>query len=309
MKIPLHLVEPKGSRSGDKPPARGVLQEIADGEDVVEVTELWLGHAEEDYAADGGGPRDRSTQKRLYRQAICEAGLRRIVELCTFNAQNQMRWMGERNEDLNFDHDRMRRVLRALDFHATCTDPRGSIGASSHNRGVEVACSGMQFLETMLKPVGAVGGDARRIAYRDAWVHAHALEVVISVLQKQGRADYPNIQKQFISGKVALLGTACMYFMVYGSDGNTAYCVQNGGIEVVEACQRVHAPKPPRLRRMTDRCLEVLRTLKEDVAFELESEAQELAIIASQPGATTAQRVAAAKAAARVQVVRMDREK
>ena len=153
----------------------------------------------------------------------------------------------------------------------------------------------------------AVGGEGRRIAYRDAWVHAHALEVVISVLGKQGKASYPNIQKQFISGKVALLGTTCMYFMVWGSDGNTAYCVQNGGIEIVEECQRVHAPKRPRLRRMTGRCLEVLRNLKEDVAFELESEAQRLAIIASQPGATTAQRVAAAKAAARVQVVRMDR--
>ena len=48
-------------------------------------------------------------------------------------------------------------------------------------------------------------------------------------------------------------------------------------------------------------------TLKHDPAFELESEMQRLAINAEQPGATIADRVAAAKAAARVQVVRMDR--
>ena len=316
MKTPLHLLEPGIS-------ATGIFQTIADCKDVRLVTEEMFDFI----AAD----EDKTMMRMKERQAACESGFRRMVELCNKNAVNQMRWMGEHNENLEVDHDLLRKTLAAMDAQSVCldTDQRG---ASSQNRACEVACIGLQFLMCMLRPVGTgmseeYAGDgesgginddnndvnfhvsrSRRLTYRDAWFTCRAAEVVVRLLERQGACDWFRCQKKAISNKVAEFGVQCLFDLIVGSDGNTGYALSVGALEAVEKCLEVHGRTSPRLRKNSKIILDIMWRMKNDPAYNLEVEAQRLKIIAEQPGATTEDRVAAAKAAARVQVVRMDRK-
>ena len=169
MKVPIHLMEPQSIGRPEKAPATGVFATIADTIDVRVVTDLMI----EFILLD----QDQTNMRIKERQAVCEAGFRRLVELCNKRSQNQMRWIGEHNENLNTDHEQIRRVLHAMDTQSICYDielgkkvrlANGEIldetkeakvkgsdakdeeekievleqgpGASSQNRGCEVAC-------------------------------------------------------------------------------------------------------------------------------------------------------------------------
>jgi hypothetical protein len=284
-------------------PAAGLFAEIADEEDSVTVLNQCL-YCVEDPEARAGG----ILITPLHRQAVAEAGLRRLVQLLAYNSTEVMRFMGERNEDIAVEMERVRRLLAMIASQAQCTDI-GARGASTQNRGSEVAALGLQLVESLLKPTSKDKSktERRRNTYRDAFVNAHGIEFIITVLGIQGACQYRKIRKQAISARVAMHGANCMFFLIHGSPGNTAHAVQSGAVEALQRSVEVHGRVYPRTKKMVARVLDVLLTLKEDPAFELESEMQRLAIIAEQPGATIADRVAAAKAAARVQVVRMDR--
>ena len=96
-----------------------------------------------------------------------------------------------------------------------------------------------------------------------------------------------------------------MYKLIAKSPGNTGYALTVGALESIEGCLQTHGRMSPRVRKAAQGALSILHAMKNDPAYKLEAEAQRLKIIAEQPGATTADRVNAAKAAAKVQVVRM----
>ena len=285
------------------PPATRLFAELADEEDSITVLEKCLACTEDaDARSDGVLISD------LHRQAVAEAGLRRLVQLLTYNSTEVMRFMGEHNEDMNVDMTRVRRLLAVIKSQSVCNDV-GSRGASMHNRGSEVAALGLQLVECLLKPTSKEKSmtEERRIKYRDSFVHAKAIDLVNHLLHRQGACHYPNIKKQAISARVAMHGANCMFFLIYKSPGNTAYAVSAGSIQMLQKAAELHGRVHPRVKKMAERVLALLVSTKEDPAYELESEMQRLAIIAEQPGATIADRVAAAKAAAKVQIIRMDR--
>ena len=114
MKVPIHLMEPQSIGRPEKAPATGVFATIADTIDVRVVTDLMI----EFILLD----QDQTNMRIKERQAVCEAGFRRLVELCNKRSQNQMRWIGEHNENLNTDHEQIRRVLHAMDTQSICYD-------------------------------------------------------------------------------------------------------------------------------------------------------------------------------------------
>jgi hypothetical protein len=313
MLTPLHQLEPGNPQRPSKAPATGIFASITDSEDVNLVTEMMFDFL----AAD----EDKTEMRVKERQAACESGFRRMVELCNKNAVNQMRWIGEHNENLKCDHDLLRKTLNAMDSQSICMDADHR-GASSQNRGCEVACVGLQFLMCMLQPTGhgdtgvesgSTGDEnnhskSRRLTYRDAWFTCRAAEVVVRLLERQGACNWFRCQKKAISNKVAEHGVQCLFSLIVGSAGNTGYALSVGALEAVDKCLAVHGRTSARLRKHSKITLEIMWKMKNDPAYNLEVEAQRLKIIAEQPGATTEDRVAAAKAEARVQVVKMDRK-
>jgi hypothetical protein len=325
MKTPLHLQQPKYQPTN-------IFQSIQNCDDVRVVTELTLDFVE--------ASEDQTLMRTNERQAVLETGLRKLVELCSKQSCNQMRWIGEHNEDMTCDLYLLRRILTNVEQQSMCFDNDGidpttieesneqsneqskeqetteefvfhqsqGKGGSSQNRACEVACNGLQFLWTMLRPTtgeNAQEKEKRRIVYRDAFFNCRCVEVLVCVMQEQGCCNYVLCNKKHISCKVAEYGISCLHSLVVGSPGNTGYALTLGALETVEKCFNVHGRVSPRLRKAAASTLLILRTMKNDPAYKLEAEAQRLKIIAEQPGATTKDRVAAAKAAAKVQVVRM----
>jgi len=302
MRKPIHLMEPTTSvgREG-KAPAQHIFATIADTIDVRIVTDLMIDFLNAD--------EDKTEMRLKERQAVCESGFRRLVELCNKRSVNQMRWIGEHNENMKVNHDQLRRVLSAMGVQSICTDVGNDCqGGSNQNRGCEVALTGLQFLLCMLLPTGN-GGSDRQLIYRDAWFTCRAAEVVTKLLHMQGACSWLSCQKKAISCKVAEYGIQCMYILIQNSDGNCGYALSIGALEAIMKSNECHRRMSPRVRKAADSTLKIILSMKNDPAYLLEAEAQKLKIIAEQPGATTEDRVAAAKAAARVQVVRMDRAK
>jgi hypothetical protein len=323
MNTKLHLMEPKFY---DK----GIFEEIKSSSDPIEITNLYNSFVEAN--------EEKSLMRTIERQAVCEAGLRKLVELCCKRGSNQRRWIGETNENLHCNQEMIRRVLQNIQHQCICYDDNGGMlfnnqpsekgiinaedvlqngesmtqnrtgkGGSSQNRGCEVACMGMQFLMFILQPTGtdSASQKERALLYRDTFFNCRATEVVTFVLKEQGACNWRLCQKKNISAKVAYYGISVIHALIENNSENVGYALSVGALEAVDACVSVHGRTNPRVRKIGKITLDLLHAKKSDPLYNLEAEAQRLKIIAEEPGSTIEERVAAARVAAKLQVAKM----
>ena len=107
MKTPLHQIEPTHR---DNP----IFASIVNCKDVRTITNLTFDFVEADA--------DQTMMRTKERQAVMECGLRKLLELCNKQSVNQMRWIGEHNEDMHCDHALLKRTLLHIEQQSKCLD-------------------------------------------------------------------------------------------------------------------------------------------------------------------------------------------
>lgn len=227
-------------------------------------------------------------------QDLVEVILRQIWRILVEEPKMQDRIMGVSDEGGQINDSMVRGLVTAIDKHCHPGSP------SSADWSPSVAYTGAGVLCKLL----SVQDIDRRMQNRDALVNAGCIPVLLTILLEHGCKT--KVETFALSTRTAETSLRCLHIICVNSDGNTAYLLSQNTLHVVSRVTEAHN-KHPGIARWAQRLKDILYKLKNDPAFELEAEAQRLAIIAAQPDATTADRVNAAKAQARVQMIRMSR--
>jgi hypothetical protein len=209
---------------------------------------------------------------------IIEAGLRKIIELIFHNEKEKKYIMGE-----EFDG----KPTVSGDFY------RVIVECIYKNMKHAAVCS---YGFHCFKHLCNSPNDERRQLYRDGLVNCGCSQVIVDGIKMH--LDDPD---------VCLFGVLTLRLFAFQSESVTSEIKHFGGIEACELMRAEYFRKRPKIHKEAGYLLATLQSLSDNSLYMLEVECQRLRRQAAQPNATVADKVAAAKAQAAIQLSKMSR--